>query len=185
MGIGASAAPSATQVLNIGNAPSALSGGFQYGILAQPTFSSTATSSGAALAVALQTQAASFTMTSGYGLQITGPALGASSAITTLYGINVANQGGAGRTNAYGVDIAAQSGAATTNFALAARSEVVLGTASIANAATTGFVDICSQAGTPTGVPGQVPAGYNAMRYDTTAHKLWVYDAGWKGIVLT
>lgn len=35
-------------------------------------------------------------------------------------------------------------------------------------------------AGTPTGTP---PTG--TMVYDTTAHKLWVYDAGWKGVVLS
>jgi hypothetical protein len=27
-------------------------------------------------------------------------------------------------------------------------------------------------------------AGYAPMYYDTTNHKVWVYDAGWKGVVV-
>lgn len=46
--------------------------------------------------------------------------------------------------------------------------------------ATSGFMFIPHCAGTPTGVPANVPAGYSAAVYDSTAHKLWIYDAGWK-----
>ncbi len=53
-------------------------------------------------------------------------------------------------------------------------------TAVVANAATTGFGYIPSVAGTPTGIPAATPTGYTPVLYDTTAHKLWAYDAGWK-----
>lgn len=46
--------------------------------------------------------------------------------------------------------------------------------------ATAGFMFIPHCAGTPTGVPANVPSGYTAMLYDVTAHKLWIYDGGWK-----
>jgi hypothetical protein len=52
---------------------------------------------------------------------------------------------------------------------------------------TNGFLYISKVAGAPTGVPANLAGNYaNAlpMRYDTTNHKLWVYDAGWKGVVL-
>lgn len=45
--------------------------------------------------------------------------------------------------------------------------------------ATKGHAYIPNVAGTPTGVP-QVKTGFTAVVYDTTAHKLWIYDAGWK-----
>lgn len=52
-------------------------------------------------------------------------------------------------------------------------------TAAVALAATAGHGYMPTCAGTPTGVPGTV-AGFAGFLYDTTAHKLWVYDAGWK-----
>jgi hypothetical protein len=53
-------------------------------------------------------------------------------------------------------------------------------TATLANAATSGFAFLPKVNGTPTGVPAAVPAGYLASVYDYSAHKIWVYDAGWK-----
>ncbi len=53
-------------------------------------------------------------------------------------------------------------------------------TAVVANAATTGFGYLPQVAGTPTGVPTGTPTGFSPVLYDTTAHKIWVYDAGWK-----
>ena len=52
-------------------------------------------------------------------------------------------------------------------------------TAAVVLAATAGHGYMPTCAGTPTGVPGTI-AGFAGFLYDTTAHKLWVYDAGWK-----
>jgi hypothetical protein len=52
-----------------------------------------------------------------------------------------------------------------------------------ATTATDGFPYIPAQAGAPTGVP-TAQAGYAPMYYDTTNHKIWIYDAGWKGVVV-
>lgn len=57
---------------------------------------------------------------------------------------------------------------------------LIVGSAALATNATDGFLYIPSCAGTPTGVPtantGRVP-----MIYDTTNHKFYIYDSGWKG----
>lgn len=52
-------------------------------------------------------------------------------------------------------------------------------TAVVVNAATAGHAYMPTVAGTPSGVPGTI-TGFAGYLYDTTAHKLWVYDAGWK-----
>lgn len=54
---------------------------------------------------------------------------------------------------------------------------VQLGSVSL-NSATTGYPLMPAVAGTPTGNPGTT----GAFRYDSTAHKLWIYDAGWKSV---
>lgn len=54
-------------------------------------------------------------------------------------------------------------------------------TAALATTATSGHGYIPTCAGTPTGVPATV-TGFAALIYDTTAHKLWHYDAGWKTV---
>lgn len=60
------------------------------------------------------------------------------------------------------------------------RGNVVINTAAIATNATDGFLYIPTCAGPPTGTPttytGRVP-----MIYDTTNHKFYIYDGGWKG----
>jgi len=53
-------------------------------------------------------------------------------------------------------------------------------TAALATSATVGFGFIPKVAGTPTGVPANVPAGYVAWCYNTTGHTIHVYDGGWK-----
>lgn len=53
-------------------------------------------------------------------------------------------------------------------------------TAAVALAATSGHLKIPATAGVPTGVPADVPAGFVAIAYDTTNHKISVYDGGWK-----
>jgi hypothetical protein len=52
-------------------------------------------------------------------------------------------------------------------------------TAALATTATSGHHYVPTCAGTPTGVPAAI-TGFAAIVYDTTAHKLWIYDAGWK-----
>jgi hypothetical protein len=53
----------------------------------------------------------------------------------------------------------------------------------IALTATDGFPYMPSGSGPPTGTP-TTHAGHVPFFYDTTNHKLWVYDGGWKGTVL-
>ena len=66
----------------------------------------------------------------------------------------------------------------------AALNSNALGDGKLLNNATTGFAFLPTMAGAPTGVPvaksGSVPAVY-----DTTNHKIWVYDTAWKGVVVT
>lgn len=48
------------------------------------------------------------------------------------------------------------------------------------------FLYISSCAGTPTGVPARAAVGRIALRYDTTADKIWFYNgSAWKGIAVT
>lgn len=61
---------------------------------------------------------------------------------------------------------------------------VIVGTAALTTTATDGRLYIPTSAGAPTGIPsaysGRVP-----LHFDTTNNKLWVYDGGWIGIVLS
>jgi hypothetical protein len=105
----------------------------------------------------------------------------------SIFGVNNASLGliYSGQTNlVIGVD---GSGA---NIHLATGSTVkakipnagglVVGVAAIATNATDGFLYIPSCAGTPTGTPS-TQTGTVPMVYDTTNHKLYIYDSGWKG----
>jgi hypothetical protein len=61
---------------------------------------------------------------------------------------------------------------------------IVPGAGAIATNATDGFLYLPTCAGTPTGTPTAY-TGRAAAVYDTSAHKLWVYDgAAWRGVVL-
>jgi hypothetical protein len=54
-------------------------------------------------------------------------------------------------------------------------------TAALATTATKGFGYIPTCAGLPTGTPAGTPAGFVPWVYDTTNHKISVYDGGsWK-----
>ncbi|ANS05698.1 hypothetical protein [uncultured Mediterranean phage] len=59
------------------------------------------------------------------------------------------------------------------------------GTSALATTATEAFFHLNSCAGTPTGVPASIPTGQIPMVYDTTGEKLWVYNGGWVGVVLS
>lgn len=58
---------------------------------------------------------------------------------------------------------------------------VVLGSGSLATNSTDGFVYLASTPGTPTNVPSSF-SGHNAITYDTSNNKLYVYNSGWKDI---
>lgn len=74
---------------------------------------------------------------------------------------------------------------ATSNYlTFPTNGDIVLGAAGAATTDTTKHIYVQSHAGAPTGVPAG-SAGYTAMRYDTTNHKIWFYDSGWKGVVVS
>ena len=56
--------------------------------------------------------------------------------------------------------------------------DVILGGV-VATNATAGMLTIPKVAGSPSGVPA---AGAGTMVYDTSAHKLWIYDTSWKAL---
>ena len=60
-----------------------------------------------------------------------------------------------------------------------ANGSIAFGSAALATNATKGFIMIPTTAGTPTGVPADVPTGQVAMVYDTSAHQFWIYDGSW------
>lgn len=63
------------------------------------------------------------------------------------------------------------------------KASLVVGNAALATTATDGFLYLPTCAGTPTGVP-TTQTGTAAHVFDTTGNKLWVYNAGWKGVVV-
>ncbi len=73
-----------------------------------------------------------------------------------------------------------------TMMRLTGAGNFVLGAASaaLATSATDGFIYMPTCAGTPSGAPTAF-TGNAAFIYDTTAHKLWIYDPGtsaWRGV---
>lgn len=56
--------------------------------------------------------------------------------------------------------------------------------AALSTTATDGFLYIPSCNGTPTGVPTAF-TGRNAVVYDTSANKIWIYNGSWRGVVVT
>jgi hypothetical protein len=78
-----------------------------------------------------------------------------------------------------------QGGPSNGNIILSGQTtggDVQVGAAgALATTATLGFLDMPTCAGTPTGVPTGVSTGKVAWVYDTSAHKIWVFDGGaWK-----
>ena len=73
--------------------------------------------------------------------------------------------------------------AATIYFTITGTGSVVIGNAALATNATAGFLYIPTCAGTPTGTPtaqtGRVP-----MIYDSSNNRLYIYNGGWKSVVL-
>jgi len=63
----------------------------------------------------------------------------------------------------------------TQRFQVSGNGDIVVGSAALATNATTGFLFIPTSAGTPTGVPTTY-TGRVAIEYDTTNHKICVYD---------
>jgi len=60
----------------------------------------------------------------------------------------------------------------------------MLGISAPATTATEGFPYMPNVAGAPTGVP-TAQTGYSPFAFDTVNNKLWVYNGGWKGTVLS
>jgi len=71
----------------------------------------------------------------------------------------------------------------TTRLTIDQLGNVVLGSAALATGATDGFLYIQTCAGAPSGAPTAF-TGRDAVIYDTTNNKLWVYNGSWRGIVL-
>jgi hypothetical protein len=95
----------------------ALTGADQYGVAAEPVWTSSATA-GHTIWARTKTAASAFTLTNGQAFFVDQPTLGAGSSITNIYGMRVRNQGTTGVTNAYGLYVESQSGAATLNYAI-------------------------------------------------------------------
>lgn len=60
---------------------------------------------------------------------------------------------------------------------------VQMGSQSLPTTGTNGFPYIPATTGTPTGIPDAV-TGMVPLQYDTTNHKFWIYDGGWKSVTL-
>lgn len=69
---------------------------------------------------------------------------------------------------------------ATEGAGTGSRGNLAFGSAALATSATVGYVMIPSCAGTPTGVPADIPTGQVALHYDSTNDKLYVYSGSWR-----
>lgn len=98
--------------------------------------------------------------------------------------------GNIGSATAWSVNFGGSSGNPVGSTSVMSATNVgdnLLGLPSLATTATAGRPYMPLSAGAPTGVPTAV-TGMVPFQYDTTNHKLWVFDSGtstWKGIVLT
>lgn len=81
--------------------------------------------------------------------------------------------------SAQGVSVRSTSVAGSRVFRARSNGTNQLGIGAVNTTATDGFPYIPSCAGTPTGVPTTI-AGMVPMVYDSTNHKLYIYDGGWK-----
>ena len=79
---------------------------------------------------------------------------------------------------------AGTTGSASLAMSITGTSDINLGNGALVTTANTGFANISTCAGAPTGTPSPL-SGMAPMVYDTTNNKLWVYSGGtWRGIVL-
>lgn len=119
--------------------------------------------------------ATNITTTAGFNwAEIAQPSYSAASALTVSF---------AATLYVAGEPLGIGAGPATITASAAikvASGSVVVGGAAIATNATKGFLYIPTCAGAPSGTP-EVHTGTVAMVYDTTNHKLRIYDASWLG----
>jgi hypothetical protein len=99
--------------------------------------------------------------------------IGGSATSSTL---TIESTSGAGTSDS----IVFKTGSQSTRLTLTSAGSIVLGSGAIATTATDGFLYIPTCAGPPTGVP-TAQTGRVAIVYDTTDHKLYIYDGAWKG----
>jgi hypothetical protein len=69
---------------------------------------------------------------------------------------------------------------ANSFFQVVATGGVQFANAALATNFTTGYLTIPSCAGTPTGVPANIPTGQMPIVYDSTNNTIAVYNGGWK-----
>lgn len=60
----------------------------------------------------------------------------------------------------------------------------IMGQGALALNATTGFGQMPTCKGKPTGVP-VAQSGYAPFVYDLTTNKLWIYNGAWRGVVVS
>lgn len=76
-----------------------------------------------------------------------------------------------------------QGDGAHTGLSLDKYNNVTAGLTAPATTSTDGFMWVPVVAGTPTGVPAHIPAGFAAICVDSTGNKIWAYEgAAWKGV---
>lgn len=170
-------------------APTALSLTTQFGVVSTPVGTSSATSEISGYQAIPQTAATSFTVTTVAGFHAVSPTKGSGSTITSAYGLLV-DAMVAGNTNNYGLYVNPPSGGSGENGNLIFGETRVGGSsgASLATNATTGFFFLPNTTNTPTGTPAHLSGdfgGANPLIFDAGNNKLWVYNSGWKGVVLS
>jgi hypothetical protein len=132
----------------------------------------------------LQTAAdAAVVISTAVGLRVMTPNKGAGSFIGTLVGIFVESQG-QGNTNNYAIQTVDGRVSFDGVFDKYDGGDVTIGTGNVPTNAQQGWIYICSNTGTPTGTPSGGRTGYVPLYYDRTNNRLYVYNSGWKSVVL-
>lgn len=177
--VGIGAAPNTDMGINIGGTPLTGGSGTQYGISVGMTATSSA-SSGVYGLSSQPTTAASTTVTNAFGINV-GVNKGSGGTIGTAYGIQIDNIN-VGTTN-YSINaglgqvrLGFNSLGGAYTFLIDANNNIVPGSTALATTATNGFQYMKTTSGLPTGVPATTYTGQTPMVYDTTNHKICVYD---------
>lgn len=76
-----------------------------------------------------------------------------------------------------------QNSGGNNQFSTNAGGSFLVGYQALATTVTDGFLYIPTTAGAPTGTPTAV-TGLAPIVFDTTNHKIWFYNGGWKGVVV-